>query len=541
MHFLWLFLVRWIYNHSQSFVKPLSLTKTKKRLPFSLENPMKNNYVKIFDTSLRDGEQAPGFSMNLEEKVRLAVQLEKLGVDVIEAGFPIASPDDFAAVEKIAKTLEKTEICGLARATEKDIKTAWEAVQQAKKPRIHTFIATSPVHMEYKLKKKPEEVLEMAVKAVQYAKSLCDRVDFSPEDAGRSDREFLVKIIEAAIEAGADTINIPDTVGYLTPDEFGDLIAYLIKHVKNSENVIFATHCHNDLGLASANSLAGVKNGARQIECTVNGIGERAGNAALEEVVMTLRTRHDFFGLETGIHTEELASSSKLLQQITGQRVQANKAIVGKNAFAHESGIHQHGMLSHRETYEIMTPESVGVAKTDIVLGKHSGRAALKARLKEMGYDTDEEKLNEIFEKFKKLADAKKEVSDADLDVLMMGGDGQKELWSLEYFKVYSGTHTIPSTQVTLRNEETQETITIEKSGTGMVDAAYQAIEEICGKHGKLTDFSMDSVTSGLDAQAVVKVRFETDNGQIFTARAGDCDIIKASILAYLGVINKAI
>ena len=503
---------------------------------------MKNNYVRIFDTSLRDGEQAPGFSMNLEEKVRLAVQLEKLGVDVIEAGFPIASPDDFAAVEKIAKTVKKSEICGLARATEKDIKTAWEAVQHAKKPRIHTFIATSPVHMEYKLKKKPEEVLEMGIKAVKYAKSLCDRVDFSPEDAGRSDRDFLVKMIDAAINAGADIINIPDTVGYLTPDEFGDLIAYLIKHVENSDKVIFATHCHNDLGLAAANSLAGVKNGARQIECTVNGIGERAGNAALEEIVMTLRTRHDFFRLETGIHTEELAPTSKLLQQITGQRVQSNKAIVGKNAFAHESGIHQHGMLSHRETYEIMTPESVGIAKTEIVLGKHSGRAALKARLNEMGYDTDEEKLNEIFEKFKKLADAKKEVTDADLDVLMMGEeDSAKELWSLEYFKVSSGTHTIPSTQVTLRNEETQETITVEKSGTGMVDAAYQAIEEICGKHGKLTDFAMDSVTSGLDAQAVVKVRFETEDGQVFTAKAGDCDIVKASILAYLGVINKAL
>lgn len=502
---------------------------------------MNKNYVKIFDTSLRDGEQAPGFSMNLEEKVRLAVQLEKLGVDVIEAGFPIASPDDFAAVEMIAKTLKTTEVCGLARSTEKDIKTAWEAIASAKKPRIHTFIATSPVHMEFKLKKTPEEILTMGVKAVQYAKSLCDRVDFSPEDAGRSDRDFLVKIIEAAIDAGADTINIPDTVGYLTPGEFGDLIDYLVKNVRNAEKVIFATHCHNDLGLAAANSLAGVKNGARQIECTINGIGERAGNAALEEVVMTLRTRHDFYGIETGIHTEEIATTSKLLQQITGQRVQSNKAIVGKNAFAHESGIHQHGMLSHRETYEIMTPESVGVAKTEIVLGKHSGRAALKARLEELGYQLSDEKLIEIFEKFKKLADAKKEVTDADLDVLMMGQERKKDLWVLEYFKVSSGTHAIPSTEVTLRNSESNATTTVEKSGTGMVDAAYQAIEEICGKHGQLMDFAMDSVTSGLDAQAVVKVRLETEKGEVFTAKAGDCDIVKASILAYLNVINKAL
>lgn len=501
---------------------------------------MKKNYVKFFDTSLRDGEQAPGFSMRLEEKVRLAVQLEKLGVDVIEAGFPIASPDDFAAVEKIAKTLKKTEVCGLARAIEKDIKTAWEAVRHAKAPRIHTFIATSPVHMEYKLKKTPEEILQMGVKAVQQAKSLCDRVDFSPEDAGRSDRDFLVKIIEAAIDAGADTINIPDTVGYLTPDEFGELMAYLIANVKNSEKAIFATHCHNDLGLSVPNSLAGVKNGARQVECTINGIGERAGNAALEELAMIFRTRHDFYGLEIGLCTEELASTSKLLQQITGQRVQANKAIVGKNAFAHESGIHQHGMLSHRETYEIMTPESVGIDKTEIVLGKHSGRAALKVRLKEMGYDVKEEKLNEVFERFKKLADDRKEVTDADLDVLMMGEKGQKALWTLEYFKVSSGTHAIPTTKITLRHEPTQETFMAEKSGTGMVDAAYQAIEAICGKHGQLTDFAMDSVTSGLNAQAVVRVRLETENGTVFTAKSGNCDIIRASILAYLGVINKA-
>ncbi len=500
-----------------------------------------DNYVKIFDTTLRDGEQAPGFSMNLEEKIRLAVQLENLGVDVIEAGFPIASPDDFAAVEMIAKTLETTEVCGLARTIEKDIRAAWDAVKLAKKPRIHTFIATSPIHMEYKLKKSSEEVLQMAVEGVKLAKSLCDRVDFSPEDAGRSDRDFLVKIIEVAIEAGADTINIPDTVGYLTPEEFGELIGFLVLNVRNADQVIFATHCHNDLGLAGANSLAGVKNGARQIECTINGAGERAGNAALEEVVMTLRTRKDFYDLETGIKTTEIYKTSKLLEQITGQRVQSNKAIVGRNAFAHESGIHQHGMLAHKETYEILTPESVGVEKTEIVLGKHSGRAALKSRLNELGYQVSDEKLNEVFEKFKKLADMKKEITDADLDVFLMGEKKPSGFWELVDFSVSSGQDQTPQAKVSLKNTESGKTVTSEKSGTGMVDAAYQAIEELCGKHGKLTDFEMDSVTSGLDAQAIVKVRMETDDGRILTARVGDCDIVRAAILAYLEVINSVV
>ena len=479
--------------------------------------------------------------MNLEEKVRLAVQLEKLGVDTIEAGFPIASPDDFAAVSAIAKRLKKTEVCGLARATEKDIATAWDAVKHAKKPRIHTFLATSPVHMEFKLKKTPEQILSMAVAAVKQARSVCDRVDFSPEDAGRSDKDFLVKIIEIAIDEGADVINIPDTVGYLTPNEFGDLIAYLTKNVRNANKAIFATHCHNDLGLASANSLAGVKNGARQIECTINGIGERSGNAALEEVVMAMQVRKDFYSLKTGINTTEIFSTSKLLEQITGQRVQSNKAIVGQNAFAHESGIHQHGMLAHRETYEILTPESVGVAKTEIVLGKHSGRAALKSRLEEMGYPISEEKLNEVFTKFKDLADHKKEVMNADLDVLMMGERTTKKQWELADFAVSSGGKAESTASVSLRNVKTGKVVTEKAEGTGMVDASYQAIEKICGKHGKLTDFSMDSVTSGLDAQAVVKVRLENYDGAVFTAKAGDSDIVKASILAYLEVINQVV
>lgn len=497
------------------------------------------NYVKIFDTTLRDGEQSPGFSMNLEEKIRLAVQLEKLGVDVIEAGFPSASPEDFESVKKIAQTLKKTEICGLARAMESDIKTCWEAIKFAKKPRIHTFLATSPIHMEFKLKKTPEQILEMAVNAVKLAKSLCDRVDFSPEDAGRSDRDFLVKVIEAVIEAGADTINIPDTVGFLQPDEFGDLIRYLIKNVKNSDQVIFATHCHNDLGMATANSLAGVKNGARQIECTVNGIGERAGNCALEEAVMALSVRKDYFEIETGINTKEIHHTSRLLEQITGQKVQANKAIVGKNAFAHESGIHQDGILKKRETYEILTPESIGLNQNEIVIGKHSGRAALRNHLQKMGYEITDEKMPEIFAKFKNLADKKKEILDSDLDVLMMGESFAKQrTWELVDFSVSSGAMT-PWCKLTLRNLKTNETFTEESTGTGMVDAAYKNIEAICGKFGELTDFYMENVTDGLDAQAVVNVRLLRKNGNVVSGKFGDTDVVKAAILAYIETINK--
>jgi 2-isopropylmalate synthase len=504
---------------------------------------MPENYVRIFDTTLRDGEQAPGFSMNLDEKIRLAVQLEKLGVDVIEAGFPAASPDDFAAVELIAKTLQKTEICGLARAMESDIKTTWEAIKHAKKPRIHTFIGTSPTHMKFKLKKTPEQIIEMTKFAVTLAKSLCDRVDFSPEDAGRSEREFLVQVIETAIECGADVINIPDTVGYTQPEEFGDLIDYLITNVKNADQAIFSTHCHNDLGLAGANSLAGVKSGARQIECTINGAGERAGNAALEEVVMAMKVRTDFYGLETGIETTELFATSQLLTQLTGQKVQSNKAIVGKNAFAHESGIHQHGMLANRETYEILTPESVGVKKTQLVLGKHSGRAALADRLKTLGYTLEDEKFQEIFLAFKDLADKKKDITDCDLDVLVMGKshdtDAEKA-WEIVSFSVASSSDGVPTATLTLKNKKTGEEKTAEKNGTGMVDAAFQAIREIVGiENTILTHFGIDAVTSGIDAQAVVSLRIETEDGEIFSARVGDTDIVKASIEAYLSALSQ--
>lgn len=497
------------------------------------------NYVKIFDTTLRDGEQSPGFSMNLEEKIRLAVQLEKLGVDVIEAGFPAASPEDFESVKKIAQTLKKTEVCGLARAMESDIETCWEAIKSAQKPRIHTFLATSPIHMEFKLKKSPEQILEMAVKAVKLAKSLCERVDFSPEDAGRSDRDFLVKVIEAVIEAGADTINIPDTVGFLQPEEFGELIRYLITNVKNSDQAIFATHCHNDLGMATANSLAGVKNGARQIECTVNGIGERAGNCALEEAVMAMEVRKDYFKLETGINTKEIYHTSRLLEQITGQKVQSNKAIVGKNAFAHESGIHQDGMLKNRETYEILTPESIGLNENEIVIGKHSGRAALKNHLQKMGYEILDEKMPEVFIKFKNLADKKKEILDSDLDVLMMGDSFSKQRkWGLVDFEVSSGAE-MPYCKLSLKNLKTGAIFTEACSGTGMVDAAYKNIETICGNFGKLTDFYMENVTNGLDAQAIVNIRLRKKNGTVLSGKYGDTDVIKAAILAYLETINK--
>lgn len=503
----------------------------------------KKNYIRIFDTTLRDGEQAPGFSMNLEEKIRLALQLEKLGVDVIEAGFPAASPDDFKAVETIAKTLKTPEVCGLARAMESDIRTTWEAIKSAKKPRIHTFIGTSPLHMEFKLKKTPEQILQMTKNAVQLAKSLCNRVDFSPEDAGRSDRKFLVEVIQTAITAGADVINIPDTVGYVQPEEFGDLIASLIKNVKNSDQAIFSTHCHNDLGLAVANSLAGISSGARQIECTINGAGERAGNAALEEVIMNIQTRPDFFqNFEHGVNTQELFSTSQLLTLLTGQKVQANKSIVGKNAFAHESGIHQHGMLANRETYEIMTPESVGVSKTSIVLGKHSGRAALASHLEVLGYSPQPDELNEIFARFKSLADSKKDITDSDLDVLVMGEKSlKKKLWQLEKFSTSSIAGEKPMTEIFLKNTESGEIFSAKKTGDGMVDAAYQSIEKIIGKQGKLTHFGIDAVTQGIDAQAVVNIRLENENGKTFSAKYGDTDIVKAAIIAYINASCDAI
>jgi 2-isopropylmalate synthase len=496
------------------------------------------NQVKIFDTTLRDGEQAPGNSMNLQEKVRLAKQLERLGVDVIEAGFPIASPEDFAAVNAIAKVCQTVEVCGLARALKKDIDATWEAIKPAKKPRIHTFIATSPIHMEHKLGKSEDEVLKMAIDAVTYAKSLCDRVDFSPEDAVRSEPEFLYKVIEAVIKAGADTINIPDTVGYSTPEEFGALIKGIIENVPNIEGVILSTHCHNDLGMAVANSLAGVKNGARQIECTINGIGERAGNAALEEVVMALKTRPDFFDLTTNIKTEEIYKSSQLLTSITGVPVQPNKAIVGANAFAHESGIHQHGVLKNRQTYEIMTPQDIGLDANKLVLGKHSGRAALKDRLESLGYFIEQEQLNEMFVEFKTLADKKKEVFDEDLFLLMSEQDNKEDPWQISSVDVRCGTEVPPHAWVSIIGGDGTE-YTAKAQGSGPVDAAYGAINKIVRGQYKLTEYAMKAVTEGIDAQAIVAVQIESE-GRTYSASAGATDIVVASAKAYLSALSRA-
>lgn len=498
-----------------------------------------NNTVKIFDTTLRDGEQAPGNSMNLQQKVRMARQLERLGVDVIEAGFPVASPDDFAAVQAIARVCKTAEVCGLARALEKDIQGTWNAIRDAAKPRIHTFVATSDIHMKYKLKKSKEEVIAMTHKAVSFARSLCERVDFSPEDAVRSNPEFLYKVLETAIAAGADTLNIPDTVGYSTPEEFGALIAGIKTNVKGIDDVIISTHCHNDLGLAVANSLAGVVNGARQVECTINGIGERAGNAALEEIVMALRTRADFYDLDTNINTKEIYRTSQMLTSITGVPVQPNKAIVGANAFAHESGIHQHGMLANRETYEIMTPESIGVDATKLVLGKHSGRAALKDRLTSLGYELEKDELDKVFGEFKILADKKKEIFDEDLLILMKDPSVENAMYAFKDLTVTCGTMLAPRATVVLSGQDGEE-FRAECEGDGPVDSAYSAVNQIVGLPNTLMEYSVNAVTEGIDAQATVNVQVRV-NGRIYSGSSGDTDIVVASVKAYLNALNRAL
>jgi len=498
-----------------------------------------SNVVKIFDTTLRDGEQAPGYSMNIEEKIRLALQLEKLKVDVIEAGFPIASPDDFTAVKEIAAHLKSPEICALARASEKDIITAHKAIKAAKKPRIHTFIATSEIHMTHKLKMNHNEVLKKIVESVTLAKSLCKRIDFSPEDAVRSDKQFLIEAVTAAIESGADTINIPDTVGYSTPNEFGSLIKYLIENTP-SKNIIFSTHCHNDLGLAVANSLAGVQNGAGQIECTINGIGERAGNASLEECVMALKTREKLYKSSTRIETKEIVPTSQLLTRITGRGVQANKAIVGANAFAHEAGIHQHGMLCNQETYEIMKPEDIGWKSNNLVLGKHSGRHALKERLEKVGFKIKKEELIQIFQKFKDLADKKKEIYDEDIE--MIASESLEEMntnqaFTINQVQVSCGTHSLPTASVEIKDME-GKTLTDANIGDGPIDAIYKGISKLTKIETTLKEYSIQTVTEGIDAQAVITIKFEKE-GKIYSGRASDTDIIVASALAYLNGINR--
>lgn len=493
--------------------------------------------IKIFDTTLRDGEQSPGCSMNLQEKLEVARQLEKLGVDVIEAGFAIASPGDFQSVKAVADTVKNASVASLSRALKKDIDRAYEAVKGAVAPRIHTFLATSPIHMEYKLKMKPEEVLEQAVEMVKYAKSLCSDVEFSAEDASRSEPEFLWKVFEGVIAAGATCINVPDTVGYSMPEEFGALIRGIKQNVKGIEKVDLSVHCHNDLGLAVANSLAAIREGATQVECTINGIGERAGNAAIEEIVMSIATRQDFFGFSTNINTKQIYNSSRLISSITGVMVQPNKAVVGANAFAHEAGIHQHGVLANKKTYEIMTPQSIGLSENVIVLGKHSGKHAFAERLKELGYMLDDAHISECFDKFKELADRKKDVSDLDLRALVEFEQFEiKAEIELESFVINSGNKMTATAVVKVHKNG--DAIEEAATGDGPVDAAFNAIERCVGESFKLEDYAVRSVTGGKDAQGEVTVKLDK-NGKKVKGRGLSTDIVEASVRAYIDAINR--
>ena len=498
---------------------------------------MSQDRVIIFDTTLRDGEQSPGASMTREEKLRIARALEKLRVDVIEAGFAIASPGDFEAVKSIADTIKDSTVCSLARAVDADIDRAAEALANASSGRIHTFIATSPIHMEYKLRLQPDQVIEQAVHAIRRARNLCGDVEFSCEDGGRSSIDFLCRIIEKAIDAGARTINIPDTVGYAIPHQFADTIRQIIERVPNADKAIFSVHCHNDLGLAVANSLAAVSAGARQVECTINGLGERAGNASLEEVVMALKTRQDVFQLQTGIVTEHILSTSRLVSSITGFPVQPNKAIVGANAFAHESGIHQDGVLKHRETYEIMSAESVGWHANKLSLGKLSGRNALRTRLQELGIDlADQNELNAAFARFKELADKKQEIFDEDLQALVSDSvTDVPERMRLTFLDVTSRTGQIPEAKISVEVDGIEQHATA--TGSGPVDATFRALEEIARSGAKLQLYSVNAITEGTDSQGEVTVRLEKA-GRILNGNGADTDIVIASAKAYINALN---
>lgn len=497
------------------------------------------NIVRIFDTTLRDGEQSPGCSMNLAEKLEVAKQLERLGVDIMEAGFAASSPGDFASVKSIAKAIKNASVTSLARALKGDIDAAAEALKEAKYPRIHTFIATSDIHMTYKLKKSPEQVLEAAAEMVRYAKKFCDDIEFSAEDASRSNPAFLYQIFEAVIRAGATTINVPDTVGYASPEEMTKLILGIRENVPSIDKAIISVHCHNDLGLAVANSLAAAKAGAGQLECTINGIGERAGNAALEELVMNLNTRKDYYNLGCNINTKEIYKTSKLLSSITGVRVQPNKAIVGENAFAHESGIHQHGMLANKSTYEIMTPESIGLTENKLVLGKHSGRHAFEDRLKEMGYELEDDALQIAFEQFKALADKKKTVTDKDLEALIHHKTSKvPEFYKLERFVINSGNTITTTSSVRLVAKTGHVLEEVVSSYDGPIDASYKAIDKLVGKRFTLEDFVINSVTGGTDAQGEVNVKIKNNEG-VYNGYGVSMDIVEASILAYISAINN--
>mmetsp|Transcript_23812 Transcript_23812/g.39362 ORF Transcript_23812/g.39362 Transcript_23812/m.39362 type:complete len:657 (+) Transcript_23812:138-2108(+) len=562
----------------EEVVDPLFVRRPRPEyIPGKIDDP---DYVRIFDTTLRDGEQSPGATLTSTEKLEIARMLAKLGVDIIEAGFPIASPDDFLAVKQIGDLVGNEVfddgyvpvIAGLSRANNKDIERAWDAVKGAKRPRVHTFIATSPIHMETKLMKTPDEVVEIAVNAVKFAKSLgCDDIEFSPEDAGRSDPEFLYRILGAVIEAGATTLNIPDTTGWNMPWEFGGLIKQLRENVVGGDNVIFSTHCQNDLGLATANSLAGAKNGARQLECTINGIGERAGNASLEEIVMALALKGDthFDGgpgtgvLYTSVNPVHIMSTSKMVAEYTGMKVQPHKAIVGANAFQHESGIHQDGMIKNKKTYEIMTPESIGLMRGEsqsgagIVLGKHSGRNAVGTRLRELGYDLDQDKLNAVFKRFKQVAERKKGgLEDEDLEALVSDQAGSgNSLWEVTGLQVTAGMLGMPTATVKMRGPDSVERY-VAATGTGPVDAVYKAIDQIIGVSINLESYSLISVNEGIEALATTRVTIGPKAGgsteasstdaqtgiskdRKFSGAGSDTDIVVSSARAYVSAINK--
>ena len=496
----------------------------------------------IFDTTLRDGEQSPGASMTKDEKVRIAKALERMRVDVIEAGFPIASPGDFDAVQAVARNISDSTVCGLARALDKDIDRAGEALKDANSGRIHTFIATSPIHMKMKLRMEPDQVVAQAIHAVKRARQYTDNVEFSPEDAGRSEPDFLCRVIEAVIDAGAGTINVPDTVGYNVPEQFGGLIRQLRERIPNSAKAVFSVHCHNDLGLAVANSLSAVMNGARQVECTINGLGERAGNASLEEIVMAVKTRKDIFPCNVDhLDTTEIVPTSRLVSGITGFAVQPNKAIVGINAFAHESGIHQDGVLKNRETYEIMRAEDVGWSANRMVLGKHSGRNAFRTRLKELGVEfSSEEDLNEAFSRFKDLADKKHEIYDEDLQALVTEAnlEAENENYRLVALKVCSETGETPSATLTLRMNGDERSA--QSEGSGPVDAAFRAIEKLADSGTELLLYSVSNITSGTDSQGEVTVRLEKA-GRVVNGQGADTDIVIASAKAYVNALNKVV
>ncbi len=492
----------------------------------------------IFDTTLRDGEQAPGASMNSLQKMEVANQLEKLGVDIIEAGFPVASPDDFTAVSTIAKNAKRSAVCALARCIDKDIERAGRAVKKARKPRIHLFLATSKIHLKYKFKKAEDEIVKIARDSIRQARKFCADIEFSPEDATRTEKEFLFRMVEMAIDEGARTINIPDTVGYSYPQEIFSLITEIKNNVLNINKAVIAIHCHNDLGLATANSLSAVLAGARQVHCTINGIGERAGNASLEEIIMAMKTRRDVFGnFYNSIRTEEIYPTSRLVSKATGFVVAPNKAIVGRNAFAHEAGIHQDAILKKRITYEIMDPRDVGISESSLVLGKHSGRHALGQRLKVLGFRLDENRLNKTFQRFKELADKKKNIFDDDLISIVEDEiKPMKPVWKLESFAINSGTNITPSAEVVLRHKNKR--LSAKSAGDGPVDACFKAIDKITGVKGDLQDYRIEAVTKGKDALGEVSLKLKA-KGKVVTARGSSTDIIESSVRAYINALNK--